>query len=212
MRLWELDADLPTQIRLAHEIGVRNLIVPLPWMPPDALARALNGQMLRVLSQEMSLDHWKRTAELLNTYGERLHEAGLSLAYHNHNIDFKKFDGISAYEMLVTATDPRFVRLELDCGWAASAGLDCTALLKRWPQRYMGIHLKDVGTGLVPNVAMATDSTEVGSGRLDWPAILQAAWAAGVREYYIEQEAPYIRPPLESLKISFDYLTKITRA
>jgi len=37
--------------------------------------------------------------------------------------------------------------------------------------------------------------------------ILQAAYAAGVRQYYIEQEGPFILPPLESVKISFDYLS-----
>ena len=35
---------------------------------------------------------------------------------------------------------------------------------------------------------------------------LRAARAAGVREYYIEQEGPFIRPPLESVQISVDYV------
>jgi hypothetical protein len=48
--------------------------------------------------------------------------------------------------------------------------------------------------------------TEVGSGVMHWPEILRAAYTAGVREYYIEQEGPFIRPPLESVQISVDYV------
>jgi sugar phosphate isomerase/epimerase len=205
-RLWELDEDLPGHIERAHRIGVGTLVVPVPWMPPDALKRALAGDMLRVLSEETTLDNWRRTADLLNSYGERLHGTGLSLAYHNHNIDFRRFGGDAAYEVLVASTDPRYVQLELDCGWVASAGLDPVVYLKKWPERFMGLHVKDVKAGFVPNLAMQTEPTEVGRGVMNWPMILQAAYTAGVRQYYIEQEGPFILPPLESVKISFDYL------
>jgi len=207
VRLWELEADLHDKIECAHEIGIRTLVVPVPWMPPDSLRRALGGDMLRVLAEETTLDNWKRTAELLNSYGEQLQKAGLALAYHNHNIDFRRFGDHVAYELLVAATDASYVRLELDCGWVASAGLDPAIYLERWPHRYMALHVKDVNAGFVPNVAMQTMPTEVGSGVMNWPAILQAAYTAGVREYYIEQEGPFVRPPLESVKISVDYVS-----
>jgi sugar phosphate isomerase/epimerase len=207
VRLWELEADLHDKIERAHEIGIRTLVVPVPWMPPDSLRRALGGDMLRVLAEETTLDNWKRTAELLNSYGEQLQNAGLALAYHNHNIDFSRFGDHVAYDVLVASTDAAYVRLELDCGWVASAGLDPVIYLERWPYRYMGLHVKDVKAGFVPNVAMQTTPTEVGSGVMNWPAILQAAYTAGVREYYIEQEGPFVRPPLESVKISVDYVS-----
>jgi hypothetical protein len=35
---------------------------------------------------------------------------------------------------------------------------------------------------------------------------LRKAYAADVRQYYIEQEPPYAKPPLESVGISFKYL------
>lgn len=211
VRLWELDADFPGAVERARRIGVRTLVVPVPWMPPDALQRALNGDMLEVLAQEMTLDNWKMTAQLLNSYAQRLNAEGLALAYHNHNIDFRRFGDRVPYEELVAATDARRVRLELDCGWVASAGLDPVTYLKRWPARYMGLHVKDVKAGFTPNTAMSTDPIEVGRGVMDWPAILQAAWDAGVKEYYIEQEPPFARPPLESVRISVDYVVQAAR-
>lgn len=210
VRLWDLDADLGGRIELAHALGLRTLVVPVPWLAPAALRRAQAGDMLRVLAEETTLETWKETAERLNRYGERLHRSGLALAYHNHNIDFKRVGRGTAYELLVASTEPRYVRLELDCGWVASAGRDPVDCLRRWPDRYMALHVKDVAAGFVPNVAMQTAPTEVGRGVMDWPAILAAAATAGVREYYIEQEPPFARPPLESVRMSFDYLRSIT--
>jgi sugar phosphate isomerase/epimerase len=211
IRLWELEADLDGYSERAHQIGIKTLVVALPWIPPESMKRALGGEMQKVLVEEMTLDAWKRTAELLNSYGAKLKKAGLALAYHNHNIDFKRFGDHIAYDLLVASTEAGLVGLELDCGWVESAGLDPTSYLRRWPHRYMALHVKDVKAGFEPNFALATLPTEVGSGVMDWPAILQAAYTAGVRQYYIEQEAPFVLPPIESVKISFDYVTKVAR-
>ena len=53
------------------------------------------------------------------------------------------------------------------------------------------------------------DPTEVGSGRLDWKTLLPAAYAAGVRGFYVEQEPPFARPRIEAAKISHDYLAGV---
>ena len=211
VRLWELDADLAGIIARAKTLGLEYLIVPVPWMPADVLHRALTGDMLQVLSSELTMEHWGRTAEMLNRYGLRLRDAGLKLAYHNHNIDFKPFGKEIPYEVLVSSTDPALVWLELDCGWVTSAGLDPVVYLRRWSRRYVALHVKDVKAGFVPNFAMQTVPVEVGAGVMDWPAILTAAWRIGVRQFYVEQEKPFVRPPLESMKISAQYLNRIAR-
>jgi sugar phosphate isomerase/epimerase len=53
------------------------------------------------------------------------------------------------------------------------------------------------------------DPTEVGSGKLDWAKILPAAYRAGVRKFFVEQEAPFERSRLEAAAISFKYLDKV---
>ncbi len=49
---------------------------------------------------------------------------------------------------------------------------------------------------------------EVGHGVLPWPAILRAAATAGVEHYFVEQDQTPA-DPLESLKQSFAYLSKL---
>jgi sugar phosphate isomerase/epimerase len=211
VRLSELEGEFSSLVERAHQIGLNTLIVPTPWMPPEMLERAQHGDYGKVLSEEMTLDYWRKTAEQLNLHAERLHKSGLALAYHNHSSEFRRFDGIVAYDALVEALDPGLVRLELDCGWVVSAGADCLTLLKRWPRRFMALHIKDVKAGFVPNFAVRMDPTEVGSGVVDWLPILQTAYTNGVREFYIEQEEPFAHPPLDAVKIGFDYLSGISR-
>ena len=51
----------------------------------------------------------------------------------------------------------------------------------------------------------AVPFTEVGRGSIDWPKVFEAAKAAGVKRYYVEQDTTE-RPPLEAIKMSRDYL------
>ena len=52
-------------------------------------------------------------------------------------------------------------------------------------------------------------STEVGRGIIDWKGIFAAAPRAGVQHYFIEQEPPFERPALESVRLSYNWLHKL---
>ena len=74
------------------------------------------------------------------------------------------------------------------------------------------MHLKDKNRN-APNVLVesqvARDAfVEVGSGALNFPAILAAARAAGVAHYFVEQDATP-GDPVDSLKKSYTYLSQL---
>jgi sugar phosphate isomerase/epimerase len=48
------------------------------------------------------------------------------------------------------------------------------------------MHVKDIKASTVRNFAVQQDPSEVGSGAMNWPAILPAAYEAGVRSFFIE--------------------------
>jgi sugar phosphate isomerase/epimerase len=52
----------------------------------------------------------------------------------------------------------------------------------------------------------------VGSGILDFPAILRAAKSAGVTWGIVEQDDCYGLPPLQAVRASLDYLKRIAIA
>jgi sugar phosphate isomerase/epimerase len=205
----ELEADFPGILDRARQIGIRTLVVPSPWLSPVQQEKLKAGDFRQVMTEELTPDNWKITANLLNVHGEKLRQVEMQLAYHNHNFDFRKFGGVTGYDIMLAIADPKLVRLQLDCGWLASASLDPVAFIKRWGQRIVSLHVKDVQAGFTPNVKLETVPIEIGKGVLKWEEILPAAYQAGIQEFYLEQEGPYLRPPLDSLKISYQYLTNL---
>jgi len=192
----DLGDGLAKTIETAHAVGLEYLVCAFPQIPASI------GDVIK----DITLDDWKANAELFNRIGERMHEAGITFAYHNHNIDFRRYGGISGYDALLAGTDPKLVKLELDCGWMVSAGLDPVDYLGRYPDRYVMLHLKDLKRDHIPDTDLKMASTEVGKGIIDWPRLLAAAKKTSVKGLYVEQEPPFVASSLESVRVSFDYL------
>jgi sugar phosphate isomerase/epimerase len=190
----ELRGGLTKTIEAAHAVGLEYLVCPFP-LAPASIKDVLTG---------MRLDDWKANADLFNHIGEQTRAAGITFAYHNHNIDFRLYDGVSGYDTLLARTDPKLVKLELDCGWMVSAGLEPVDYLARYPDRYVMLHLKDLQRDHIPNTDLKMTSAELGKGIIDWPRLLRAA--GKVKGLYVEQEPPFAVSSLESVRTSFDYM------
>lgn len=193
--------------KLADElqvIGVKSAIMPIQYIPDR-----LGGADLRLASAQMTADDWKWNADFLNEKAAVLKKAGLATGYHNHNFEFAPLGDTSGMEILLAQTDPSLVTFEMDAGWVTAAGRDPFALLKAHPGRFTLMHIKDVKPSTKANFVLQMDPTEIGGGKVDWPKLLPAAHAAGVRGFFYEQEAPFAHPRLESAKISFDYLASV---
>jgi len=158
-----------------------------------------------------SLDDYKRHADKMNEGGRRCKAAGLQLAYHHHSFEFVKYGAESGWDVLLSRLDKELVALEVDVFWLAAAGLDPAATIKQLGSRVRLVHLKDRAAGPPEldelKVAKPTFK-EVGSGTLDFPAILRACKDVGVEHYFVEQDhVP--ADPLASLKQSVTYLRSL---
>jgi sugar phosphate isomerase/epimerase len=156
----------------------------------------------------LDLGDWKLNAELFNKFGKAVKAAGMQFGYHNHHVEFKKFNGTSGFDTLFASTDKDLVKIELDVGWAVAAGEDPVAILNKYKGRVVALHVKDIGK-LNADPHLAT-TVAVGEGTIDWKKVIGTAHANGVGHYFYEQEEPFTRPILESAKISADYLSKLT--
>lgn len=202
--------DVDRLVADAHVIGIKSFVLPMFPIPTHIDMTPKPGDdrraVLARLAQQMTLDDWKATADLLNTAGAKIQKAGLRLGYHNHNVEFAPSGGTTGMEYLLKNTDPKLVHFEMDVGWVVAAGQDPLALMKAHPGRFKQMHVKDVLATTKPNFAFQQDPTEIGSGMIDWKTLLPAAYAAGIRDFFVEQEAPFAKPRLGSVKVSFDYL------
>ena len=193
-------------------IGAGHVICPAMAIPDDIKITPNPGEGFRVISrvvQAMTTDHWKRMAGQFNDIGRKLKAEGLVFGYHNHNMEFVKVGDQTGFDILIAETDPDLVTFELDVGWVAAGGYDPTELFRKYPTRYFLMHVKDVKASTQPNIEVRMDPTEVGSGKLDWKSILPAAYAAGVRKYFLEQEAPFELGRMEAVKIGYKYLSTL---
>lgn len=202
----DLSGDLPRLAAELKTVGVEYAVAPgyIPSSPQraDETYQTHSARM----SREMSADDWKRNADFLNKTGKALRAEGVKFGYHNHNAEFAPVGGTTGLAIMLDGTDPALVDFELDMGWAASSGTDAFAMFQRWPDRFRLMHVKDVAAGQKPNFAAEILPTEVGSGTVDWAKILPAAYAAGVRHFFVEQEEPFARPVADAIKISHGHL------
>jgi sugar phosphate isomerase/epimerase len=218
--LSDLMSKLPEMMELAHLFGQEFMVVTIPWVAdvsrfkpdPQGGEFALSLAVIRGLT----LDDWKWNAEQFNKVGEQLKKAGLQLAYHNHNFEWRAYNGVVAYDEFLRLTDAGLLKLELDCGWAVVAGKDPVAYLTRYPERYTLLHIKDFHTGFMARTTLMEkdtpepEPTELGRGVIDYAKILAAAKKAKIRAQFVEQEPPFKEmSALEAIKVNYEYLKNL---
>ena len=144
-----------------------------------------------------------------NEIGKRLKAAGIQFFYHNHGFEFQPHKDGTLFDLLMAKTDPDLVKFEMDVLWTVFPGQDPVKLLKKYPDRWVLMHLKDLKKGVAGNFSGGTDLTNdvvLGTGQADYPAILKACQEIGIAYYFIEDESPTV---LEQLPKSLNYLSQI---
>lgn len=153
----------------------------------------------------LTLEDWRWNAEQFNRIGERMHAAGLGFGYHNHMHEFRPENGVLPYDEILRLTDPAYVTMELDCGWMVLGGQSPAEYLRRYPERYGMLHVKDFKIVGTVNPAAPPPSTELGRGSIDYRPIFDAAKRTRVKHVFVEQEE-FDMAPMEALKMDAEYM------
>ncbi len=153
-----------------------------------------------------SLEAWKRGAARLDAVGAKLREAGMRLSYHNHDHEFKTFDGDDRckLDILMAETKPGNLCAEIDTAWVGVAGVNPAEYLLKVKGRCPMIHVKDYeGEKRLGRVKFCA----VGSGAMKWDAVFPAAKEAGV-EWYIYEQDNTTGDIFADAKASFEFMSK----
>ncbi|GGF29784.1 sugar phosphate isomerase [Halobacillus andaensis] len=145
---------------------------------------------------------YKRTAELFNQIGESCRNSGLQFGYHNHHVEFERYDGEYGLDILVNHTEKENLFIELDTYWAEVCGIKSIDLIEKYKQRCKVLHIKDMNNFEVKR------NVEIGKGAMDFEEIVNAGKAQQVEWYTVEQEN-FDKDPLVSIQESFQYLKSI---
>lgn len=163
-----MEADFAAVIEQAKALGSRYIV--LAWLDQSRRSAA----------------DYRELVQNLNDWGTQAGDAGLRLAYHNHDFEFETVGGFIPYQLLLDGTDPALVYFEMDLYWMHKAGQQPEHYFRRYPGRFPLWHLKD---------ADAQGAMEdVGQGVIDFPGLLGHAKQAGLEYAFVERDdaaAPY---------------------
>ncbi|CAH0191605.1 hypothetical protein SRABI76_01786 [Microbacterium oxydans] len=213
--------DWPTLIRGSglKVVGLHEDLGTIEREPDAVLARAASFETSRVVITGMHRFDYTDEAAVrdlvarLNTAGGTLAAGGVSLLYHNHNVEFRRLSsGRTAYSLIVDETDPAAVNFEFDCYWPTAAGVDALALMRDLGERVELVHITDRGTrrnGSSLTPIDTTDAVELGLGNMDIPAFIEQAKAAGSGAVILETHRNWIDgSPIRSFQTSAEVLNR----
>lgn len=167
-------------------------------------------------AKRVTLDDYKRMADIFDRIGAQARSHGLKFGYHNHGYGLREVQGQIPLEIILRRTDPNLVFFEMDIYWTVAGGADPVQLLRENPTRYKLLHLKDMkelrhfrGDGGDPGqwIELFPYMTSVGDGVLDIKGIIAQALMSGVKHLFVEQDM--VADPAVALRRSADFLLKL---
>ncbi len=213
-------------------------VAPNGPMPQETLAthfdkivadcKKLNCEFVRIgmlpFNCMASLDEALHFCRMANVAAEKLADQGIKLYYHNHHIEFQKFDGKTLLDIIRDNADQ--LGFELDVHWIHRGGYDPVKVLADYAGKVDLVHLKDYRIGHIPQEAFAmmgkgdfkgfmqefnnvVQFAEVGEGSLDMDAIIKQSLKSGAKYFFIEQDNLYGRDVFDCLKTSYDNIVKL---
>lgn len=205
--------DERDMICTSYGVGYNRIVDDLEAVAEEA--KVLGAKYVRVASipferPEFTIDDAGRAAEDFNRAGKFMDGQGLYFCYHNHGFEFRPWkDDLTLFDYIVQNTNPGYVSFEMDLLWTLHPGQDPVELLERYPDRFRLMHLKDLRKGVVGDFSGSTpreNDVVLGTGQVNFPAVLKAAQNTNIEYYYIEDESPDV---VERVPKSLDYITGI---
>jgi inosose dehydratase len=179
--------------------------------------RDAGGLYLQVLDQlkpyprAVTAEECRRLGQLLTEIGKRTADVGVPLAYHNHMNTIGEHP--ENLDRLLAASDPKYVKLLLDTAHSLAGGGDPAAAIRKYHDRIIFVHLKDVVDipKDTPKAKYPFKFVELGRGRVDLPAVFAALEAVKFRGWAVvelDRVPDESKTPRQSAEISRKYLAE----
>jgi len=175
------------------------------------------GLYLQILDQlkpyprTVTPEECKRLGRILTEVGKRTADLGVPLGYHNHLNTLSEKPG--NLDIVLEASDPKYVKLELDTAHSLAGGGNPVAEIEKYRDRLLFLHLKDV-----VDIPMSTEGAkypfkfvELGRGKVDLRAVFSALDRIKYRGWAVvelDRVPDKTTTPKESALISKNYLEK----
>ena len=170
--------------------------------------RDAGGLYLQVLDNRpkgrvATSDDYKQLGKALTELGKRTADLGIPLGYHNHMGSLSERP--EELDQVMSASDPRYVKLELDIAHYFQGGGDPVKAIEKFSDRLLFLHIKDV-----ERVSKSVYRfVELGHGLVDVPAVFESLGKIGFRGWAVVEldEVPEnAHSPKEAAAANKEYL------
>ena len=154
-----------------------------------------------------TIDDIKASTAVFNRAGNILKKEGVTLAYHAHGYEFRPHEYGTLFDYM--AQNAKNFSFEMDVFWVQHGGENPLALLEKYPDFVVMLHLKDMQKGVVGNTTGSEDvetNVVLGTGQVDIAGIVKKARELGVQHMFIEDESSRV---LEQVPQSLRFLKSI---
>ena len=183
-------------IAIAKDLGAEQIVCY--WIPHDG--------------DNFTFADIKKGVEVFSAAGKMIKESGLTFCYHVHGYEFREYEGggkSTMFDYLISNTSPEYVSLQMDVFWIKNPGQDPAALLRKYPDRWKSLHLKDRKIGTPNNLNGRQDKESnvvLGTGDVGIAEAMKAAKEIGIKHFFIEDESSRA---LEQVPLSVAYLKSL---
>jgi inosose dehydratase len=177
--------------------------------------RDAGGLYLQLIDQrpsgrEAEPADYARLGRLLTEIGKRTADLGIPVGYHHHVGSLGEKPG--EIERVLDAADPRYVRLLLDVAHYHVGGGDPVAAVRRYAERLLFLHIKDVRVAAPGASGPAFRFVELGRGSVDLQGVFAALREADFGGWAVVELDSVSAPgqsPKEANAISKRYLEQV---
>ncbi|RFS14881.1 sugar phosphate isomerase/epimerase [Emticicia sp. C21] len=156
-----------------------------------------------------TIEEAKKAVEDFNYAGKIFKENGITFCYHDHGYEFRPYEDGTLMDYIIKNTNPEYVSFEMDVLWTIHGGGDPVALMKKYPNRWKLMHVKDLKKGIKGDFSghtPAENDVVLGTGQADWPNIFKEANKIGIKHFFIEDES---NNELVNVPKSIEYLKSL---
>jgi sugar phosphate isomerase/epimerase len=186
----------------------------MPQVVSDAKALGVSHVTVAWIPHEKTFTRGdaERAAKHFTEWGRALKGEGLRFMYHLHGYEFAPGPNGTLLDLIYQNTPADAVQFEMDVFWVVRGGGDPAAILTQHKGRYAALHLKDMAKGtktgdFTGGVPDNNTNVPLGTGMIDYGAVLRAARESGTTLYYIEDESDKV---VEQVPQTLTYLAGVT--
>lgn len=158
-------------------------------------------------SKNFSMKEAKEAVEVFNKAGKIFKDNGITLTYHPHGYEFKSYNNGVLFDYMIE--NAQHYEFNMDVFWVKMGGGDPLQLMKKYPDKFPLLHLKDRKKGTLGNPFGTGDvesNVVLGTGDIDIKGIILEAKKIGTKYLIIEDESSR---SVAQIPLSINYIKQV---